>query len=372
MGSANGATPQTAAQSLERVFALADAGAEGAAPRIGIFGRGGPETFIAASGATPVYLSFGVLPDERPMDGVIERFVDPEVRVFLNRFANGDFDRLAGIVFARDDAPALTAYQYATEWVRQGRATGSPPTLFLFNLVHTDSAPVHRFNRVQLDKLRAFLASVGLDTVSEEGLATHAREAARRQAALDRVVEHADAASAMMWRNAGRFLPATAHADLLADALGAPATRGAAGIRLGLVGSPLASARAYARFASMGDIVCDLTPWGAIWPGPWEVMGTEDALLDALAADGFCPRISPPSRHRAALVEALVAARCDLVLCQLAQTDDTFGWEIPSLSRELAAQGIGFVNLGFRDAEPDTTWLENAAARIAETLEAQP
>lgn len=70
------------------------------------------------------------------------------------------------------------------------------------------------------------------------------------------------------------------------------------------------------------------------------------------------------------MVKALVDVRCTLVVCQLSQTDDTFGWEIPALASELAAQGMTLVNLGFRDARPDDAWLQAASQQIAQALEA--
>ncbi len=76
-------------------------------------------------------------------------------------------------------------------------------------------------------------------------------------------------------------------------------------------------------------------------------------MRDLMAGDPFCLRIS----HR----RSVIAKQCwtrskrpsaTLLLCQLAQTDDTFGWEIPGLAKALQARDIGFVNLGFRDAVP--------------------
>lgn len=350
-----------------------------AAPRVGVFGNGVPEILLAAAGAIPVHLNLGkiaAIPDgEGSIAEVIEPFVDEEVRLFLLRLMRGDFADCRGIVFARDDVPALIAYQYATEWVRQGRAKIAVPPLFLWNLVHTASAPVRSFNQVQAGKLFDFLASVGLSRPTEASIAAAAiHEQNRRNRLANMAQDDAVPGSvSMRWRNAGRFMPAQEHARLLADALAQPQQGFAetATVRLGIVGSPLDSGATYAMIERFGPVVADLHPWGEVWPGQISSPNVE-AILGAAAADPFCPRITPTNAHRLALVEALVGARCDLAICQLAQTDDTFGWEVPALAADLAAAGIGFVNLGFRDAEPDHKWLDHAAGLISSALEARP
>ena len=349
------------------------------APRIGVFGNGVPEPLVAAAGATPVHLNFGRPPAGRSSpDGiaaVIEPFVDEEVRLFLLRLVSGEFADYRGIIFARDDAPALIAYQYATEWVRQGRAHGKVPPLFLWNLVHTSSAPVRSFNQVQAGKLFDFFAAVGLTRPSERSIGAASAHELSRRSRLDALAQHESITGsiASRWRNAGRFMPAQDHARLLSAALmeAKTLTNETPAARLGLVGSPLASMAAYSMFERFGRLVADLQPWGQVWPGR-DATPNVEAILAATAADPFCPRATPAHTHRKALVKAIVAARCDLVICQLAQTDDTFGWEVPALQADLAEQGIGFVNLGFRDAEPDRNWLNHAASLIAAALEVRP
>ena len=113
-----------AAATLERAFAQHDGSSDDARlPRIGLFGNGVPETLIAAAGAVPVHLSFGIATTTHAIASIIEPFVDEEVRNFLIRLMTGAFSDYRGIVFSRDDAPALIAYHYASEWIRQiGRA----------------------------------------------------------------------------------------------------------------------------------------------------------------------------------------------------------------------------------------------------------
>ena len=350
-----------------------------AGARVGIFGNGFPEVLVAAADATPIHVNFGQQEVEADASsgiaGVIEPFVDHEVRLFLLRLMEGEFADYRGIIFARDDAPALIAYQYATEWVRQGRAFGKVPPLFLWNLVHTTGAAVRRFNAAQAVKLFDFLASVGLVRPDGPAIAAAAVIEQRRRGRLV-TMEQTGAipgSVAMRWRNAGRFMTAGDHARLLGEAMARlPAEDSdVTGRRIGLIGSPLASKAAYACFEQFGRLVADLQPWGRPWPGR-EASFDIDSILALNARDPFCLRATPANVHRRALVADIVAARCDLVICQLAQTDDTFGWEIPSLKAELAAAGIGFVNLGFRDAEPDRNWLDHAAGLIAAALEARP
>jgi hypothetical protein len=355
----------SAVVALEAAWAAADrvAGADGVA-RLGIFGSGIPESLIAAAGAIPVHVSFGRAASAHPMQAVIEPFVDHEVQVFLNRFALGEFNAMAGIVFARDDAAALIAYQYANEWVRQGHAPDGAPGLFLFNFVHAPHAAASRFNAIQTDKLVDFLCETGLTRPDNSTLSAAANAAARRAGALQRLAASVPAAQAARWRQAGRFMAADRHSDLLEQAGGELGASPKSGPRLALVGSALDATGVYEMLDRIGDLVVDLQAHGHIWPGAWETSNGLDAIRASLADDPFCPRIVPPHRHRHALLDAIVDARCDLVICQLAQTDDTFGWEVPALAAMLAERGIGFVNLGFRDPWPDAEWLAQAEQQI--------
>ncbi|MFC7703796.1 2-hydroxyacyl-CoA dehydratase family protein [Plastorhodobacter daqingensis] len=361
------AASEEAAAALEAAFNSRDEGCSADMPRVGLFGNGIPEVVVAAAGACPVHLSMGRRALPHAIEQVIEPFVDAEARIFLNRLMQGDFAGYAGILFARDDIAALTAYQYAAEWIRQGQGAAGVPPLFLWNFVHTASEAAQAFNRIQLEKLTDFLQGQGLAQPQHGWARAAGHEKSRRQA-LQRLEawqgRGQGGATAMQWRNAGRFMPAERHAELLEKALAAAgAPRG--GRRLGLVGSPLACVETYRAFESLGPIVCDLQPWGSVWPGDPAAVSEPASLLQALASDAASARIVPASAHRGALLRALETRRCDLVICQISQTDDSFGWEIPSLEAELRARGIGFVNLGFRDPEPDEAWRIAAAARLA-------
>lgn len=342
--------------------------------RVGIFGNGMPETLIAAAGGLPVHVSLGTTTARHPIEAVIEPFVDDEVRHFLVRLMKGDFAGLAGIVFARDDAPAMIAYQYANEWIRQDREREPTPPLFLWNLVHTDTKPVQDFNHIQAEKLFAFLENVGLAYPSDSAVADAAAAEASRAEALMQLRQAVgvtlSGSTAATWRNAGRFMSAAEHAGLVTDALGSPAET-LVSTRIGIVGSPLTCPRTYRMIEQFGTVVCDQQTFGQTWPGPGNAEADLDGILSATAADPSCFRITPASVYRAALVRNLVDAKCAVVLCQLAQTDDTFGWEIPALFAELGSHGVACVNLGFRDSNPDTGWLERASRLIEQALEAR-
>ena len=250
---------------------------------------------------------------------MIEPFVDDEVRIVLNRLMNGAFSGLRGIVFARDDAPALIAYQYATEWMRQGRAGSETVPLFLWNLVHTDTPAVHAFNLIQTEKLFAFLQPIGLSRPTPAAITEAAAAETGRRKALDlmqaAVGISLSGATAFRWRNAGRVMAAGEHARLIGAALSDSLESPPDGVRLGLVGSPVASVSTYDMLETFGPVVCDLQPWGRVWPGP----GNTGRDLDDSQAMASVPpaRITPTTAHRAAMVEALVGARCDLVVCRL-------------------------------------------------------
>lgn len=363
---------RAAGSRLEHAFEARDRNQPAASlPRIGIFGNGFPETLVAAAGGVPVHLSMGQLSEKTAIDEIIEPFVDEEVRIFLNRLMNGEFADFLGIVFARDDAPALVAYQYACEWVRQGRAPAAVPPMFLWNLVHATTPAVERFNAIQAEKLFDFLNRIGLNRPDDQAIAEAAAAEGRRRKALERLgASGVSGTVAMRWRNAGRFMTAGEHADLLDAALGEIEGGARGGLRIGVIGSPLLSPASYELFEGFGTIVCDWQPWGAVWPGPGNDKLTLPEILRATAADPSCPRIAPTTAFRTALLDAVTEARCELVLCQLAPTDDTIGWEIPAIASALGERGIAFVNLGVREPDQDT-WHERAAALISAKLEAR-
>jgi hypothetical protein len=226
---------------------------------------------------------------------------------------------------------------------------------------------------VQAEKLFAFFESIGLEAPDDAGILAAAQGEQRRAEAL-RMVQAAvgmtlSGTCAARWRNAGRFMPAGEHADLLTAAL-AETAENPSPVRIGIVGSPLCCEKTYRMIEGFGTVVCDQQGFGQVWPGPGNAALSLDDILAEEAADPSCHRIAPTSSYRAAMVRALMDARCTLVVCQLSQTDDTFGWEIPALASELAAQGMTLVNLGFRDARPDDQWLQDAGRHIAQALEA--
>lgn len=364
----------SAAAALERAMELQENWSGSASvARVGIFGNGMPETLVAAAGAVPVHLALGTSTENHPISEIIEPFVDEEIRHFLIRLMQGAFADLAGIIFARDDAPALIAYQYATEWIRQDLERAKTPPLFLWNLVHSDTPPVRVFNRVQAEKLFAFFESIGLKAPDDADILAAAQGEQRRAEAL-RMVQAAvgvtqSGTRAARWRNAGRFMLAEEHADLLTAAL-AETAQNPAPVRIGIVGSPLCCEKTYRVIEGFGTVVCDQQGFGEVWPGPGNTAVSLADIVAGTAADPSCHRIAPTSRYRSTMVKALVDVRCTLVVCQLSQTDDTFGWEIPALASELAAQGMTLVNLGFRDARPDDAWLQAASQQIAQALEA--
>ncbi|MFZ2102645.1 MAG: 2-hydroxyacyl-CoA dehydratase family protein [Oricola sp.] len=342
---------------------------------VGVFGNGLPAPLLAAMSLVPVDVKMApesALSVRAPAIGdYIEPFVDDYARIFLHRLFSGAFDDLRAIVFCRDDAAALVAYQYALELRRQGVAQAPAPHLVLWNFVHRTTGPAHAFNRRQVERLIVDLAA-GLTMDDLESRLPHAvRDEAERAAALSGLDTlrkarggSIAAVDAFRWRNAGRSLESADHARLLRLALepaGGEARPSAP--RIALIGSALDSLSFYETLDGIGAIVTDLQPFGEVWPGP-PGGETLDDLLAAVAADRFCPRTEPATLHREAIVRRCVEDRCDLVIAQLDQNDDSVGWDLPSLRRSLAEHGIPLVELGFRDHRPDGAWLASARARV--------
>ena len=360
-----------AAETLEGAFrdrCCAGSGGEAARPRVGLFGDGLPEALVAAAGGEAVEVKAPPADDalaagSHAVSAVIEDFVDPYAARFLHRFAAGWYREHAALIFARDDVAALTAYQYATELRRQNVIDRGGPRLLLWNLVHADSEAAHRFNMIQAERLRSALAET-LGVASNDGAlpAALAAEAERRQA-LGRI----DAAGvagrlALVWRNAGRWLPPGRHADLLDAAPGAAPAR-PAGPRIGLVGTAVIDPAFHAMLDTIGPVVADLQPYGRVWPDCHAGGPDLDALIRSVARFPLHLRAAPPERFRAALLDWL--SGCDLVVTQVDTSDDGFGWVVPALRHALAARDVPLVELGFRPFRPDAAWLDTAREKVA-------
>jgi hypothetical protein len=364
---------ETARATLAAAFTgRAEAVEVGNRDRVGIFGNGVPEALLTAAGLHPVDVRSS--PDGPPAEApaisaLVEPFVDDHARLFLHRLFSGRLDHLAAIVFPRDDAAALSAFQFAREFVRLGIAA-CRPRLCLFNLIHRDGPAALRFNRAQVERL---WSELGVATPSDAALSAALANERLRAASLARLdaarsAGRVSGTDAVVWRNAGRFAAAGRHATLLDAALATPAPA-PTGPRLALIGAPTDDISLYTALETLGPIVADPHPMGDVWPGPLPSADSLDALLIAAAADPFCPRIVPPARHPEAVIAACVAARAGLALFQLDQHDDLLGWDLPTLRSGLAAHGIALVDIGFRDHRPDANWRENALATIRAAME---
>lgn len=376
-------TGQEAIEALEAAFA-AKAAAGHDRPIVGVFGNGVPLSLISAAGCLPADVKSA--PDNRifhvepAVSRFLEPFLDDHARVFLHRLFGGDFRGMAAIVFPRDDAAALAAYQYATELRRQGLAKSSMPRLVLWNLVHGKSDAIAAFNARQAKRLGEELAAIGGTAPADGDALVRVMEAEHaRTAALSRLETLVSGDSplvsggeAMRWRNAGRYLEAGRHAALLDAACEEAASRqaGRSGRRIGLVGTALDDPRVYGAIESFGTIVCDLQPFGSVWPGPSSA-AMPDEVVRAEAGDPLAARARPELAPLEALVARLVRSRCDVVVAQYDQNDDTFGWDLPGLRDRLSAHAIPLVDLGFRDPRPDDAWLHTAQSRLAAALEAE-
>ncbi|PJE31447.1 hypothetical protein SAMN06297129_1644 [Pseudooceanicola antarcticus] len=336
------------------------------APLVGIFGDGLPEALIHAAGATPVEVKAPPLADattgpQRPeVTEIAEPFLDDFAARFLHRLADGAFDHMAMVVFARDDVAALTAYQYATEMRRLGMLPATGPRLHLWSLLHSEGAAAERFNRTELDRLESALQQVTGQGIDTDALARAQQQEARRLAALARLASHPQA---FALRNAGRWLEAGHHANLL-DSL--PAPEPATGRRIGLVGTACDLPVLHQLAQELGHVAADLTPYGDIWPGNHAGPEGVGALIDSVATHPLHLRANPASKFDTALADGLEG--CDLVLAAVDRNDDGFGWDLPALSALCKARGTPLVMLGFRPFRPDAAWLEAARNKIAEVL----
>ncbi|WP_010139504.1 2-hydroxyacyl-CoA dehydratase family protein [Oceanicola sp. S124] len=352
-------TPEQTLESAAKARAL---------PRgaIGYFGDDLPRQILQGRGVSAVDVALApAAPDMHPdVARITEPFMDRRSVEFLNRLAAGAFDDLSGIVFCRDDAAALPAYQYATELRRTG-VLDRGPAFFLWNLLHGTTGPIATFNARQATRLAEWLPATkeGDDgrTLAAQGEALKALARAQDEARVS-------GETAMIWRLAGRWMDPASHADALTAAVTAAMgdrDTPRPGRRIALLGAACDQPQLYAALETAGTIVCDLTQLGNHAPRPTGQAATD---LAAIAVDPFHPRGTPSDRYRPAILQAIAEARCDLVVVQLDETDHSFGWDLPSLTREVSELGIRLVHLGFRPLRPDAAWY----ARAARLLQGEP
>ena len=371
---------QKAAARLDLAFAskAAAAGVAGGRLVAGVFGNGLPPALLIASDCLGIDVK-SAPEGERPrmaagISDYVEQFVDDYARLFLSRLFDGAFSRLPAIIFSRDDAAALVAYQYASEYMRQHRLAERFPRLLLWNTVSGDSPAVAAFNRRQAEALWTALEALGGRYPSTKDIAAAIAVELDRAEALAELESwrqgpgpRVSGTEALRWRNAGRFLPPEEHAGLLRAVIPSlgdrPPRRGP---RIGLVGAATDAEGLYAALELEGTIVCDPQPFGTVWPGPCPPAGAGlDDLLEVAARDPLLQRAKSAVAHRSTIVAACVAAECDVVVAQIDQNDDTFGWDWPALAAELEQHGIAALDLGFRDHRPGPRWCEQARARLA-------
>ncbi|MFZ7093766.1 2-hydroxyacyl-CoA dehydratase family protein [Primorskyibacter sp. 2E233] len=346
---------------LQQAFAMrADGVQTDGVELVGTFGEGVPRALIASLGGLAVDIKAPPLSDARDavrspiVESIAEPFLDTFATSFLHRFAAGAFDRFATLIFARDDVAALAAYQYALELRRQGRLPDRGPRMYLWNLLHTDTAPVAAFNRAELERLTDHLVETLGTGLDPNRLSEAVKAERRRMDALHALPPGGP--DAFVARNAGRWLTPEAHGALLSD------LSAGEGPRIALVGTACDIPVMHALCEGLGQVVADLQDYGRLTEQPCRAAD----LLTEVAEDPLSPRAGPPARFTRALHDGIAGA--DLVIASVDRNDDSFGWELPGLRQAAAAQGARFLDLGFRPFRPDPAWQDDAKTRIAETL----
>lgn len=364
----------SAITALESAFQRKARSAAPDRPTLGVFGGDFPLALATAAGFATVDVEMEPDADrglrDETIDAYVEPFVDRSARAFLHRLSCGAFEDLKAILFTRASPPAYLAYLYASEFKRQGLARWHPDIL-LWNFQLTRTAPAEAFNLSEARRLETALVAWGGTAWSEPRLRSAVADEADRRRALRALMERRSGgaipgSAAMRWRNAGRYLSAKEHAHLLDEALAATADQPAqVKLRLELAGSPTASDALYRLIEEFGIVVADPHPQGQGWPPPHTADADLPMILRATAANPLDPRSLPVADHRQAVADACIEALCDLVVFQVDERDDCFGWDFPGIREALERQGIATLDLGLRPSEEYADWLDSAHRQIA-------
>jgi hypothetical protein len=298
-----------------------------------------------SSGPTPaadVHLEPGLFPSR--------------LRHLVEDALTGRLTDAARIVMPRTSDADYKGFLYLRELVRRGVAPALPPTI-LFDLLQSGGADVRAYDVARTRALLDELSSASGRTPSADDLrheiarANAARAAARRVAALRRIVPRVTGTEAFPLLAAFWELDPDAYVEMANDAARRIAARPPlAGPRVLLTGAPVDGGTLHQAIESHGAVVvAEVGPWGSgVAGGGVAGSGVADddvridddpvaALADAYRAGSIGARTPVDALRR---WTGRMLDEVDAVVVSLPPDDAVFGWDYPALRDRLAARGI--------------------------------
>ncbi len=317
-----------------------------------------PVELIRAAGLRAVVARGSAAPTPAA-DTVLEPDLFPNrLHQLVEAALTGRLAHVAAIVLPRTSDPDYKCFLYLRELVRRGIVTALPPVL-LFDLLHSVSADVPRYDVARARQLIDRLADISQRRATQDdlsraiGAANAARAAARRLDALRRSDPRLGGLEAFpllgaLWQLAPERYVSLASAAADTIAARAPLE----GPRVLLAGAPVDSPALHAVLESQGAVVvAELSPFGA------GVAGDDvDPAADPIVAIADRYRSSSiDARTPVAVLERWIERTLpgiDVVVVSLPPDDASFGWDYPRLRRLLERRSMPHAVLRGDPAQP--------------------
>jgi hypothetical protein len=300
--------------------------------RAGITSNTVPWEILRAAGYAPQLLDFHA--DSTPYaDRFMEDVFDRRMRMIFDRFCAGACNHLDVIVIPRTSEPEHKLYLYLREMVRSGAVGHGSPRLYLFNLLHTQSAESYRYG---LDRTRQMARDF---EVSDDALRVAIEESNRARASVREIQRK-------RWEG---WLKGSAALELIRDfytgdraalpeqvaAILQSAAAPVAGHRPRILikGAATCDATLHRSVEEAGGSVVAEDDWrGSRAAGDGDVRLDEDpvrAIFDKYYCDEVSPRVFPSAQADAWFRRQVNSGLFDGVLFYLPPEDDVAGWDYP-------------------------------------------
>lgn len=305
-----------------------------------------PVEIVRAAGFSPVFARGSAAPTPAA-DRVLEPDLFPNrLRQLVEAALNGRLAHVAAIVMARSSDPDYKCFLYLRELERRGIVAALPP-VWLFDLLHSESADTRAHNSERARTLLAHLGSLSGRRLAADELrheiasANRARAAARRLNSLRAAAPRIAGTDMLPLLGAFWQLEPTRYAALAEAVADSLSSRSALeGPRVLLAGAPVDSATLHTAIETEGAVVvAELSPFGSGGvSGDIDVSGDPfAALAEHYRRESIAARMPVETlMHRVDDTLSDVAA----VVLSLPPDDATFGWDYPRVRELLARRSL--------------------------------
>jgi benzoyl-CoA reductase/2-hydroxyglutaryl-CoA dehydratase subunit BcrC/BadD/HgdB len=317
-------------------------------PVVGITSNTVPWELIRAAGFFPVM--------QRPAQGAtpaadefMETNVFPErIRQIFECAVSGEWSFLRAIILSRTSEQEYKLFLYLREVAREGARNGMPP-VFLYGLLHSQSAETRAFGISRTEELKRQLEEIAGHPIAAQTIAEAISESNAARAAVRRLLDlrngapRINGAEALPLIGAYRFMGCADYAKLATEAVEILERREPLpGARLIVKGASLDHIRLQAAIESHGAIVVAEDDWWGTRSVGSDISEDGDALtavFEHYYLDEPSPRVFPPDAADR-WFESRVRDGVGGVVFYLPSEDCVLGWDYPRQKVFLDGLGI--------------------------------